>query len=392
MCILTDMPYKNSAYVRKTNRGCWLSDNMEKAMERVKDGKMSIGEASRYYDVPKSTLGRRMLDQNKVAKGSMKHLGRFKTTFDQQFEEELVQYVKDMEGRFFGITYLDLRKLAFQLAERNNLEHQFNRDKQLAGKKWVRLFMKRQPSLSLRQPEATSYARATGFNKPAVQKFFSLLTEIVDKYKLDGSRIYNCDESGMKTVQQKHSKVIAVKGKKQVGSMTSSERGKNVTVVCCTNACGHYIPPVFIFGRKRMNPVFMDYAPPSSKGFVQDNGWMTMTLFKSYLEHFVEMVKPSKERPVCLILDGHSSHNLTPAVLKHLITPNQTVSFFSHCRRTRHINCSLLMSVFLNHCRLIMIDTSQGGCAVTQGGHLQNTRSLEHSTKHLAKPQLWRQQ
>jgi len=46
MCILTDMPYKNSAYVRKTNRGCWLSDNMEKAMERVKDGKMSIGEAS----------------------------------------------------------------------------------------------------------------------------------------------------------------------------------------------------------------------------------------------------------------------------------------------------------------------------------------------------------
>lgn len=67
MCILTDMPYKNSAYVRKTNRGCWLSDNMEKAMERVKDGKMSIGEASRYYDVPKSTLGRRMLDQNKVA-------------------------------------------------------------------------------------------------------------------------------------------------------------------------------------------------------------------------------------------------------------------------------------------------------------------------------------
>jgi len=188
------------------------------------------------------------------------------------------------------------------------MEHQFNRDKQLAGKKWVRLFMKRQPSLSLRQPEATSYARATGFNKPAVQKFFSLLTEIVDKYKLDGSRIYNCDESGMKTVQQKHSKVIAVKGKKQVGSMTSSERGKNVTVVCCTNACGHYIPPVFIFGRKRMNPVFMDYAPPSSKGFVQDNGWMTMTLFKSYLEHFVEMVKPSKERPVCLILDGHSSH------------------------------------------------------------------------------------
>lgn len=30
----------------------------------------------------------------------------------------------------------------------------------------------------------------------------------------------------MKTVQQKHGKVMAVKGKKQVGSMVSSERGK----------------------------------------------------------------------------------------------------------------------------------------------------------------------
>jgi len=305
---LTDMPYKNSCYVRKTTRGSWLEDSMAKAIQKVQAKEMSIGEASRCYDVPKSTLGRRTLDQNAFAKGSVKCLGRFKTTFDDELETELVQYVKDMESRFFGLSYLDLRKLAFQLAVRNNVDHQFNKSKELAGKKWMRLFMKRHPSLSLRQPESTSYARATGFNKPAVQKFFGLLTDIVDKHKLDGSRIYNCDESGMKTVQQKHGKVIASKGKKQVGSMASSERRKNVTVVCCTNACGHYVPPMFIFGRKRMNPVFMDRAPTSAKGFAQENGWMTMELFKVYLEHFVEFVKPSKENPVCLVLDGHSSH------------------------------------------------------------------------------------
>jgi len=50
-------------------------------------------------------------------------------------------------------------------------------------------------------------------------------------YGLDGSRIFNVDESGMKTVQQKHAKVLALKGKKQVGAMTSLERGKNITVV-----------------------------------------------------------------------------------------------------------------------------------------------------------------
>jgi hypothetical protein len=84
--------------------------------------------------------------------------------------------------------------------------------------------------------------------------------------------------------------------------MTSSERGKNITVVCCTKCCtkpcGHYLPPMFIFARKRMNPVFMDHAPTASEGYVQDNGWMTMQLFKLYLEHVVEMVKPSVDRPI----------------------------------------------------------------------------------------------
>lgn len=155
----------NSAYVRKTNRASWSEENMEKAMDKVKAKEMSIGEASQYYDIPKSTLGRRVLGRNKVVKGSEKQLGRFNTTFDKLFEDELVRYVKDMESRFFGMTYMDLRKLAFQLAEKNKLVHQFNKAKGMAGKKWMRLFMRRQPSLSLRQPEATSYARATGFDK-----------------------------------------------------------------------------------------------------------------------------------------------------------------------------------------------------------------------------------
>ena len=288
---------------------------MVKALERVRSSEMSFREASRYYQVPKSTLERRVNEQNKIAVGGKKHLGRFTTTFDTDFEEELVTYAKDMESRFFGITCRDLRKLAFDLAEKNNVEHRFNKVTGLAGKKWLRLFLKRHASISLRQPEATSYARAAGFNKPAVDRFFSLLRATIDKYSLDGSRIYNADETGMKTVQQQHSRVLALKGKKQVGAMTSAERGKNVTVVCATNACGHFLPPFFIFPRKRMNPVFMDHATPSSLGFAQENGWMTMDLFKSYLEHFVNIVKPSKEKPVCLVLDGHSSHTRNLAAL-----------------------------------------------------------------------------
>ena len=222
-----------------------------------------------------------------------------------------------MEERFFGLTLTDVRRLAYQLAERNGLQHRFNKEKQVAGKKWLYAFLKRNSTITLRQPEPTSYARATGFNRPAVNKFFDLLSEILTKHKIDASTVYNCDESGMKTVQQQMSKVLAAKGRRQVGSLTSAERGKNVTVVCAVNACGNYIPPFFIFPRKRMNPMFMDRAPPMSVGNAQENGWMTMQLFRQYLEHFVKFAHPTREKPVLLILDGHCSHTKSIEVLDY---------------------------------------------------------------------------
>ena len=100
---------------------------------------------------------------------------------------------------FFTITAL--RRLAFQLAERKKLKHQFHTTKAMADKQWLRLFLKRQTSVYVRFPEPTSYARATGFNRPAVFKFFNLLDGFIQQHHLDASTIYNCDETGMKTVQ-----------------------------------------------------------------------------------------------------------------------------------------------------------------------------------------------
>ncbi|CAH1976571.1 unnamed protein product [Acanthoscelides obtectus] len=70
-----------------------------------------------------------------------------------------------------------------------------------------------------------------GFNKVAVDKFYSLLGEIYDKYNLRPDRIYNCDETGISWVSKTKSIIIAEKGRKQVGSLSSPERGQTVTVV-----------------------------------------------------------------------------------------------------------------------------------------------------------------
>ena len=53
-------------------------------------------------------------------------------------------------------------------------------------------------------------------------------------------------------------RVVAQMGQKQVGSVTSAERGTLVTVALAGNAQGDLVPPFFIFPRKRFKDHFLD--------------------------------------------------------------------------------------------------------------------------------------
>ena len=59
--------------------------------------------------------------------------------------------------------------------------------------------MKRQLELSLRTPEATSFARSTTFNKQTVGEFFQNLKTVRNRYKYNRNCIYNVDETGLTT-------------------------------------------------------------------------------------------------------------------------------------------------------------------------------------------------
>jgi len=94
----------------------------------------------------------------------------------------------------------------------------------MAGADWFAGFLKRNPKITVRSPESTSIARATSFNRHNVESFFTKLAEVVDRHKLQAGDIWNMDETGVTTVQ-KPSKVVAHKGIKHVGAVTSAERG-----------------------------------------------------------------------------------------------------------------------------------------------------------------------
>jgi len=180
-------------------------------------------------------------------------------------------------------------------------------DNLCAGEDWLYSFLKRNNDLSVRTPQATSLSRATSFNKHNVKQFFDNLCSLYDRFKFEPHNIYNVDETGVTTVHRP-AKVIAVKGTKQVGSITSGERGTLVTVALAVSAIGNTVPPMLIFPRKKMKPWFLTNAPVGSVGSANQSGWMTGDDFLIFIKHFAKNVKPSTEKPVLLLLDNHDSH------------------------------------------------------------------------------------
>lgn len=162
------------------------------------------------------------------------------------------------------------------------------------------------PILGVRQSAPVSLARAIGFNRVQVEKFYANLKEIYDKYHFRPHRIYNMDETGMSTVPKKTPKVVAPKGKRVVGKIVSAERSMTITAVMCMSATVHFVPPALIFPRKRPKAELLDGGPIESICMVSDSGYIKSTLFINWLTHFKDFARPSKEDPVLLIMDSHS--------------------------------------------------------------------------------------
>lgn len=288
-------------YKRKSDKARWNAEQLSAAINAINKGR-SVRDVARSFDIPRSTIQLR-LKRNDTTAAS---LGR-NSVFTKEEEEVLTNQVIKLSKHFYGITPTEIKKCAYKYAEKKNLQHPFSKEKETAGRDWLNGFLKRNPTIRLRKPEATSINRISAFNKTEVNLFFSNLKSILDKYKFSASRIYNADETGITTVQNP-GKILAEKGQKRVGFITSAERGRTTTVMCCISASGTYIPPLFIYARKRMKPELKKNGPPSAVYCCSDNGWINERIFLEWLQHFYNVVKPTKDDPVLLIVDNHSSH------------------------------------------------------------------------------------
>lgn len=301
------MPRKR---VRKTERGLSGISKYEDAYKEVKRG-TSLRRAAEMYEVNRMSLLRYLRKRDKAGDNegtiSMGYVAHNKV-FSVEQEQQLSKYIARCADIYFGLSTKEVRKLAYELAIKYNIKRPATWvENKMAGEEWFRSFMIRNPSLSVRVAQATSLSRATSFNKTNVEAFYNNLQTVLDRHAYEPQDIYNIDETGVTTVQRPD-KVVARRGIRQVGAVTSAERGTLVTVACAVNALGNAIPPFFIFPRVRYHDHFVRDGPVGSTGTANPSGWMQDVSFLVFLEHFKKFTNASTTHKVLLVLDNHSSH------------------------------------------------------------------------------------
>ncbi|XP_045445765.1 uncharacterized protein LOC123653829 [Melitaea cinxia] len=294
---------------RKTTRGRADLSTYKQAYEDVKAGS-SLRTAAEKNGLNHCSLLRYVRKRDATGGDENQEMGykAHNRVFNQEQERELSKYLIRCADIYFGLTKKDVMKLAYELTVKYNLSRPRTWDnKEMAGEEWFRMFMKRNPELSVRVAQATSLSRATSFNRSNVDSFYDNLATVMERYKFEPQNIYNVDETGITTVQ-KPDRIVARRGARQVGSVTSAERGTLVTVAFAVNAIGNAIPPFFVFPRVRYQDHFVRDGPIGSAGSANPSGWMQDETFIHFLEHFKKHTNPSSSHKVLLVLDNHYSH------------------------------------------------------------------------------------
>ena len=90
---------------------------------------------------------------------------------------------------------------------------------------------------------------------------------------------------------------------KQIGEITSAERGSLVTLLH-SQCCWEYCSTCMIFSRKHSK----NGATTGTTGVGHSTGWMTKDNVLVYVHHFVNHVKCSNNYPGLVLIDNHESH------------------------------------------------------------------------------------
>ena len=156
---------------------------MKLAISEVEKKELSIRKTATAYVVPKDALNRRVNGRLKNLLVDERHKNVLAVLMPEQ-ENEFEDHIIKMDQVFYGLSINDIWALVYEYCKKNNISNNFNSDNKMAGRDFVKGFLKRHPKLSLRKPESISWNRVFGLNRISVNRYFGNLKTVLDKYQL----------------------------------------------------------------------------------------------------------------------------------------------------------------------------------------------------------------
>lgn len=278
----------------------WDEDSLRRAMEAVQKNALNTNAAALKFNIPRRTLRNHLLTGN-----TTKIIGKT-TILSKQLEEDLAQRIKRFAKLGIPLTPKFIRKQAFLFCERFKIKHSFNMSTRMAGRKWLKMFLIRNPSISKRKPQIMNPARAQKMNKFIVKHHFEEVKKLYEELDIIAhpERLYNMDEKGCRITVHKQNVVLAEKGNTRV-HLVAPEHAENVTIAMCVNAVGTAIPPMIIFKGIRYRSELGANLPPGAKVRMAPKGSMTSSLFVEFIQHLAQHKAPGK---CLLVFDGAKCH------------------------------------------------------------------------------------
>ncbi|KAI8127236.1 Tigger transposable element-derived protein 1 [Lucilia cuprina] len=212
------------------------------------------------------------------------------------------------------------------------------------GRKWYMGFLKRHPSLSLREAEGISKGRAV-ITEEYIKKWFNeLKTFLTEQNALDvlddPSRIFNGDETSFSLCPKPEKSWP----QKDTEMCTGNEK-ETITVLLVFSANGQTVVPMVVFPYVRPPKDVVNSLPKNWFLGKSETGWMISEAFFEYIANGVHswLNEHKVQRLVLLFVDGHKSH-MTLELSK--FCEENGIILYAHPPNTTHIMQTADVSVF----------------------------------------------
>ena len=264
---------------------------------------LSIRAAARAYEVPRSTLAKRVRGQPTYQQSRIANRKLLPTE-----EEALFQWVLSMGERGFPPRISAVRRMAdILLLTRAGSPTNAS---PTVGENWVRKFINRHKQLQSKYTRKYDYQRALCEDPKAISDWFRLVENTRAKYGITDEDVYNFDETGFQMGVVGTAKVVT--GSQRAGKALVIQPGNRewVTAVEAINASGWALPPMIIFAGKMHQAAWYETLPPQWTIAVSENGWTTdkigLIWLRTVFNEYTKVRTVGQYR--LLILDGHGSH------------------------------------------------------------------------------------